>query len=279
MKKLGIAAIAALMGLPAFAADMPYKAPPPPPPPLCIWCGFYVGVNAAYGWGNRSVAFTPNDPLSTILFNTLNGAPPPLSFGTSGGAGGLQLGYNWQVDRSWVLGVEADIDASNVKGSGSSTSVNTFGIPFSETLNERITSFGTVRGRLGYLPTDNLLVYLTGGFAYGRVENTGSYVPSGGFNAVDNADKLSYVCTAGSPCFAGSSTKGGSGLTLGGGLEYALVRNVSLKAEYLYVNLGSRSVTQTAVVVIPAFPGPASFNSNFSQTTLNVVRVGVNYHF
>jgi outer membrane immunogenic protein len=53
MKKitLAIAAIAALLGTPALAADMDVKAPTPPPPPARSWTGFYVGLQGGAGWG------------------------------------------------------------------------------------------------------------------------------------------------------------------------------------------------------------------------------------
>lgn len=68
-----------------------------------------------------------------------------------------------------------------------------------------------------------------------------------------------------------------AGYTVGGGFEYAAWRNVSFKAEYLYVNLGSSSITSAA----PATPGSAvsSYGTHFSDLDFHVLRVGVNYHF
>jgi outer membrane immunogenic protein len=67
------------------------------------------------------------------------------------------------------------------------------------------------------------------------------------------------------------------GWTLGGGLEYAVWQKWTLKAEYLFVSLDSKSFTETSVPV----PGSASASivANFSRTTFNVARVGVNYRF
>jgi outer membrane immunogenic protein len=145
-------------------------------------------------------------------------------------------------------------------------------LPFASTVDEHVKWFGTVRGRLGWLPWNNLLVYGTGGFAYGLVSHTGGL--GGSFSRQgSNAD---FSCPNVSiPCFAGSSGNTATGWTAGGGVEYALWRQWSLKLEYLYVSLASNGLTETALSVL----NPASFNTNFSHTNFNVVRVGLNYQF
>jgi len=93
--------LAASFVAPAWAADMPLKAPP-----LISqsnWTGFYAGGEVGYGWGDRSAGFTPNDPVSAVLFNGtagLAGEQPianPGNVGRSGAVAGLEAGYNWQV--------------------------------------------------------------------------------------------------------------------------------------------------------------------------------------
>ena len=282
----------------ASAADLPRKAPAyAPAPPVYNWTGFYIGANIGGGWGSRDVDYSPNDGAAFGLFSpaTLSlfpaydgnqaGAPPPTSLHSSGLLGGLQLGYNWQFHRNWLIGVETDFNWSDMDDSASSGGVaiqGAVGIPFTNTVDERVKWFGTVRARLGYLPTDSLLVYVTGGFAYGKVEHSGSY----GNNDTTfsmfgvSSDFFSFSCLPGRTCFAGSSSYTATGWTVGGGLEYALWRNVTVKAEYIYVSLDSDSVTETALVVDdPQSDKPASFNANFSRTNINVVRVGLNYRF
>ena len=264
----------------ASAADLSRKAPPysQPPPLAYSWTGLYFGANIGGGWGNRHVDFSPNDPLATALFNNVNGGPPPTSFNTSGVLGGLQLGYNWQLSDNWLVGLETDFDWSGMKGSGSSSGTVKRFSPFTNTVDEKVGWFGTVRARLGYLPTSNLLAYVTGGFAYGKAEHNGSYNTTVGFVG-NNPGPNSFVCPgAGGPCFSGSSSDVATGWTLGGGLEYAFWQKWTLKAEYLYVSLDSKSVTETAVAVLPGTP-PASFNANFNRTSFNVARVGLNYRF
>jgi outer membrane immunogenic protein len=138
---------------------------------------------------------------------------------------------------------------------------------------------------LGWLPFDNLLVYGTGGFAYGRVERTGNFtlVPGpGGLTGVGQKfGAFSYDCGIGvaNPCFAGSSGDTATGWTAGGGLEWAFLPNWSLKGEYLFVSLHNDSLTETAQAVLNPGDIPASFNANFSRANYNIVRVGLNYQF
>jgi outer membrane immunogenic protein len=285
MKRLAIALLAATglsvgSGQIATAADMPVKAPAPVAAPVHNWTGFYVGANIGGGWGNRNVDFSPNDPLTLDFF-----AMPAISFRASGVLGGLQLGYNWQFNRNWLLGLEADFDGSGMDGSGSNSVITNFGPgglePFTQTVNEKIKWFGTVRMRLGYLPTDNLLAYVTGGYAYGRVEHTGTYTDNGtgiGITLGAPSGSFSFVCTATSTCFSGSSSDVATGWTVGGGLEYAIWQHWTLKAEYLYVSLEGKSVTETAVS-FSSGSTPASFNANYNRASFNVGRVGVNYRF
>jgi outer membrane immunogenic protein len=274
---------------PARAADMPRKAPPAPAP-IMPWAGFYAGGHVGGGRATRDVSYTPNDPLSALLISGTGGVTGeqpifPNSFGMSGITGGLAAGYNWQFNRAWLVGVEADFSVSDIKGTGTSTSILAASplltIPQTVTEQQRIDWYGTVRARFGWLATDNLLLFATGGFAYGRVSTSGVYAtisPPGTFTG-GPVGGFSFSCALGSACFVGpssSSTK--TGWTAGAGAEWMFARRWSLKAEYQYVNLGSDVVTLTAVA---AFPGttPSSFTANFALDDFHVGRIGVNYHF
>lgn len=284
MKKLilaGTTFVALLAASSALAADvaplMPVKASIAP---TWSWAGFYIGANVGGGWGSRDVNHAANDPAATAFFAAAVGGAPP-SFKSSGALGGVQLGYNWQFNNRWLVGVETDLNWSGLDGDSSSAGT-VLGVPVTATADENIKWFGTVRARLGYLSTDNLLTYVTGGFAYGRVEHTGRIVNNSattGFGI--GAGGISVSCNAGTACFAGSSSSMSTGWTAGAGFEYAIWKNVTFKAEYLYVSLGSDSVTETALAVDPFSPADArsSFNVNFSRTNFNVARVGLNYHF
>ena len=179
MKKLLVACIAAaaLYGAPALAADMPVKAPPLPPAPVYGWTGSYVGVNIGYSWGRSSSDY------SAVSAN--NGFVPET---TSDSAnineviGGGQVGYNYQFSQSYLAGIEADIQASGERGSGDPlVCTNPLACDFgniNDSYTEKLEWFGTVRGRLGYLATPNVLVYGTGGFAYGDLKRDDNYIYS-----------------------------------------------------------------------------------------------------
>jgi|GEM_PF-4836149 len=154
-------AIAALIAVPASAADMPLKAPPAPPAPAWSWAGFYFGGNVGGGWHDHSVPFygdggAGNDLLSRTFDGTLNfnAVPRSQSMRSSGVIGGGQIGYNWQAAPTWVLGLETDIQGSGVRGSA--TTIPPPGtVPGSLTSNQRLDWFGTLRGRLGVVASDD----------------------------------------------------------------------------------------------------------------------------
>lgn len=284
MKTFLIAA-AALFGFTAaqaadIAARPTIKAPPLAP--AYNWTGFYAGVNAGYGFGDQTVGFAGGDPLIRAFtagtgFGT--GTPiPSASYDLKGVTGGVQFGYNVQIAPQWVAGLETDF--SGVDFNASAASVFGFGIRAGNSIaaSQKADWFGTLRGRLGWLPTDTLLVYGTGGLAYGQVKETLVFNQNG--SGGGDGYGFGYQCNGtGAGCFAGSSSKVAVGYSAGAGLEYAISRNFTLRAEYLYVNLGSTSAR--AFTVVPRAGGfaPASFVANFGDLNFNVVRAGVNYRF
>ncbi|HXY59243.1 MAG TPA: outer membrane beta-barrel protein [Methylocystis sp.] len=251
MKKLSIAAIllAATGAGSAQAADLPsMKAPPPPPPPV-LWTGFYGGLNIGGAWSDSGVSnnFAPVAILTMTAPTPPqcqwwcwggnwggNWAPVPTPGGgvvffptvnssSAGGVGGGgQIGYNYQLGVSFLIGVEADFQG---------TSIGSF---------ERLPWFGTVRGRAGYLFTPTLLIYGAGGFAYGEVDHQ---------------------------LWGISDTR--TGWTAGGGLEWMFTPNWSAKVEYLHVDLSGGG-----------WQGNWGWNWGWhDHPQINLVRVGVNYHF
>ncbi|NUJ79138.1 porin family protein [Methylocystis sp. FS] len=287
MKRIFVTLALALTASTALAADLPsYKAPPPPPPPPPpLWTGFYVGLNAGGTWANSNSVNVSSIPV----FNAgVGGAQPfqatitALSTFSAGGGnnsgfiGGGQIGYNWQFYNSFVAGVEADI-----QGIATSNQNTTFAgallIPgFAQstgsisTVNRSIDYLGTVRGRLGWLFTPTLLVYGTGGLAYGGVTSNTSI-----FQALIPNSIQTPVWGG-----AGSFSDTRVGWTAGGGLEWMFWPNWSAKVEYLYYDLGNVSYATSPLVTL-AGNAPFTFNVVQSQTRFNgnIVRAGVNYHF
>ena len=175
--------------------------------------------------------------------------------------GGGQIGYNWQVGNLWVFGFETDFQGSGGKGSDSfiKTGVdicndNCIAV-VNGTLETKILWFGTARGRFGVLVSPALLLYATGGLAYGRISASGT-----------GAENL----TPASWSFGTSVTK--TGLALGAGFEGTIPTfgNLTWKFEYLHIDFGTLGGTG----VTPNFT--STYNWSTSVTD-NIVRVGVNY--
>jgi outer membrane immunogenic protein len=162
MKKILVAGIAAaaFCCAPAIAADMPVKAPPMVTP-MFNWSGFYVGLEAGYGWGKSAVCEAFCVPAHNV----------------DGFVGGGTLGYNWQpIGNPWVFGIETDWSYAHVKGMHASVpGFNCVGGCESD-----VSRFGTARGRIG-VAFGQFLPYVTGGVAYGKVH--GALLNAGDGNA------------------------------------------------------------------------------------------------
>jgi outer membrane immunogenic protein len=176
-----------------------------------------------------------------------------------GVVGGIQAGYNYQMG-CFVVGIEADFSGSGMSGSQSISPIPmNIGGPASGILSthENINWYGTLRPRLGYTVTPTVLIYATGGLAYGDVSYSGNLNFGPGI--------IQYPASL-------STTK--VGWALGGGVEYAISKCWTVKAEYLYMDLGSES----------AIAGPTVYNPPWGEayrweTTANIFQIGVNYKF
>lgn len=253
----------AIAANPVFAADLPVKAiAAPAMAPVYNWAGFYAGVNGGYGWSNNGVDMDPNaSPGALIRFN-IGLFPASVGGAPRGGLGGVQFGYNFQSG-TLVYGVEADLDLANIKGSGSVLTplpVIGPGVSTTTAASKKISSFGTLRARIGSARFDRSLIYATGGLAYARTQ-------------LDTSLIASFGCGPVGICASDSTTSWRAGWTVGAGWEYAFAANWSGKVEYLYYDLGTQSHT---------FTDPTASSILFGSTTrLNgsIVRVGLNYLF
>jgi outer membrane immunogenic protein len=210
----------------------------------------------------------------------VGGCPPAASFNLGGALGGLQAGYNWLLNRGILVGVETDLDWAGIRGTGTSNFV--FGAfppaPSNFVASQRIDWFGTIRGRLGYFPMDRLLAYATGGFAYGGIAENVALNTRAGNNLFTATAGFQCSFTTGSNCFLGNSVRVAPGWAAGGGIEYAMWNNVSVKAEYLFVSL-DKDVVNVVAQSTGGSGTPASFSAAFSRPEFHVIRLGVNYKF
>ena len=272
MKKLVAALITvALSSITASAADLaprPYTKAPAIVAPVYNWTGFYVGLNAGGAW-NESNA-TTTTVFSPTGYFAATSVPAIAVAGNqninrTGFTGGLTGGYNWQVSNA-VLGIEADFNYFGIRGSTSSTALYPCCAPTNFTVNTSVSSdwLATVRGRVGFLATPALLLYGTGGLAVANVK--ANYLFTDTFSLANESAAI-------------SSTR--YGWTAGAGAEYALMSGWSIKAEYLYVDLGRASTTSTNLTAFN--PGGAAFPTSVFTHTVdlrsNIVRAGINYKF
>ncbi|HEY5067541.1 MAG TPA: outer membrane beta-barrel protein [Xanthobacteraceae bacterium] len=245
---------------PAFAADMAVKASPPVVATAFSWTGCYVGGNAGGAWGNSNVTLMETgaflDPLShnppaDVAFSNALGSP---GIRMSGFTGGGQVGCNYQAG-SFVFGIEGDGEYTGLSGSAAATATLPIAkLAASATTSVSSHSLFTVRPRAGFA-VDRTLFYVTGGYAGGNVTYSESMSQRAG------------VSTGGTV----SSTQ--SGWTIGGGIEYAMTNNWTIKGEYLYVNLGSVGFAG-ANIVMPTFT-----TANSATFKENIGRLGLNYKF
>lgn len=225
------------------------------------WTGFYAGLNAGYAFGDTNASTTGQAAVNN---NTVaDGARPAYTrLNKDGFIGGGQLGFNWQDSGSAIVyGVELDLQDADVRDVRNNVTVGTaFPGTRNNLFREELEWFGTARGRIGY-DLNGILLYGTGGLAYGGVNNSANF---------------SGPLPAAVPQFQGGINNTKYGWTVGGGLEYALDTNWSVKTEYLYYDLGSNSVP---VGVIPGSGGAGTgYNVNFNNYG-HIARVGLNYKF
>ncbi len=203
----------------ASASDLPTTKGPPayiPPPPVFTWTGLYAGGQVGYQWG------TTNTNIYTDPGTFLTSLP---GYSPNGVAGGVHVGYNYQIGQ-FVVGVEGDADGSSYYGSQSSLGTT----PAFTSYSTRIPVEGSIRGRVG-VAWDRALAYATGGLAIADIEN--SYASPGFVNPIG-----AFFAPPRAPGYdAFSATR--IGWTVGGGVEYALDNNWSVRGEYRYTDYGS----------------------------------------
>ncbi len=249
---------------PLNAADLRRDRPVAPaftsPVAVQNWTGAYLGGNIGYAFGGSEKAQTIGTPGFVGLIPG-GIVPGQLKLRRDSVVGGAQAGYNFQAGRV-VFGLEADIQALNAGKQATFTGNPVLGTPLTTRAKSELSYLGTVRGRVGFLPADNLLLYLTGGLAYGGVKSSASVngvlAPGLSWNGSRNETQVGYA--------------------LGAGAEYKLNANWSVKGEYLFYDLGRQTVRTTPnAAAAAAVPGVA-YDARI-KTSGHILRAGVNYAF
>jgi high affinity Mn2+ porin len=239
---IGIAAITALIGTSALAADMAVKAPPQLS--AYDWTGFYLGGHMGYAWGNSNWSTTGASGKFSL-------AEPIDVFSETGSFYvGLQAGYDYMLPNRYVIGVEGDVsfpsfpNLSGISIGGTST-FSTLAIG-AGSYSETALAFGTLRGRIGYAP-GNWLFYATGGFAWSYNQATLTQLASG-------VTDMPFLWRL--------------GWTAGVGIEAPVAPHWTARLEYLFTDYGNSNIFFAN--------NGQSFTSNFS---LQELRAGLNYQF
>ena len=263
----------------AVAAD--FGAPPAP----YSWTGVYFGLNGGLGWDNTKTnysyssipapsppgfedVFGAGGPLNVTGDSAVQSAIAdgylPVSLGDSSstfGAIGAQFGYNYQMQQM-VIGFEADLDwADGVRSANFVAPPNIASLTNVGHQSAGLQWLGTARLRAGYA-FDRALIFATGGVAFG------------GIKAESSASEFDGANT---DIFAGSASGAKVGYALGGGVEYAFAANMSLKAEYLYYDLGKADYAVAAANAIAE--GEGLFVNASQRLDGSLVRIGLNVRY
>lgn len=328
-----LSALAAIISSSAFAADLP-SLKSAPAAPVSSWTGAYAGLNIGYNFGNNGPVNVTATNAPWIFGNGASlGSTAPIAPGTlnssnvaglsysgstintqSGVIGGAQFGYNLQFDPKYMVGFETDFQGAGITG-GSTIKGGAYGVqPYQGPGNSNPTAgaitsamgssqiqggvnwLGTVRGRFGFIYSPSLLLYGTGGFAYGGAyanisQNANEYVLHQQNLSVSPSVPTSPFVNPGQNLWFGNTNQSQVlfGWTAGAGAEWKFMTNWSVKAEALYWDLGRMTVNTStfgSTVYVPTnAPAPWFWNNNFGwgkasvQYSGIIARAGVNYHF
>ena len=245
LKTLIAVPFAVLMATTASAADLG-----PETGPITSWTGFYAGLQLGGGFGD-----TGTFALSPFTAGLQNAFAPGFDGDFDNGVvGGAHIGYDQQFDRV-VLGGILDLTFTDLGDKQEGRSIT----PATYTIGRDLDYFATLRARLGYLVTDDVLLYATGGLAYGDVDFSYSQPGSG----------------------ARTTTSGGQdsdfGYTVGAGFETKLTQQISLGVEYLYTNLGGNDF-KANLVGGPFGAGTTGFGTS-EDFDFHTVQLKLTYRF
>ncbi|HLH87962.1 MAG TPA: outer membrane beta-barrel protein [Xanthobacteraceae bacterium] len=234
----------------AHAADLPFLSPAPAA--YYRWEGGYIGGNFGYAFGHSDFG------LVGFPATSFGGVIPPVPTSTraptNGFVGGLQAGYLHQID-ALVFGFEGDFTVTDVSGVSNASGTATGGLGYGLNQRQNVPWLSTLRGRVGWAPNDQYMLYASGGLALGDVRTQSNLTFNNGLT------------------FSGSREDIRAGWAAGVGAEYALSPSTSVTLDYLHFDLGNATVVGLPNV-------SASFEAHTSAALHgDILRVGFNYRF
>lgn len=237
--------------IPAAVADTA-NAAPPVPAPSTIWSGFYIGANlGVLSQQSRLDSFLPTSGASNYCFT--NDCTFRDTQHATGVLGGVQIGYNF-LDGRLLYGLEIDFNLSSAKDTVRSPTTASGYTYNSET---GIEALSTIRGRIGYMFMPNTAVYATGGLAIAKTR-----------------DAVQQIDTFTGASYSWAKANWRLGLVIGGGIEYALSRNLSIRGEALYYDLGQKDLVTTGTEF-----GTTEAAGVHDRMNGVIARIGINYAF
>jgi opacity protein-like surface antigen len=262
------------------AADFPpYSVSKSPIIGSFDWEGFYVGGHIGSATDNTSFTQT-----NVSWFDLPGGFPPATSsvstgesgsLGSTNVTGGLQMGYNWLIPGSFLVGIEADISGT---GLSSTTLTSPPGIPADvASWTEKLDVYGSARARLGWVAND-WLFYGTGGFGWAYDKFTRNQLTAT-FSKVNPPFVDPSALQAGSTV---TSSHFRPGWVVGAGIEWAVARTWTVKLEYLHFDTTSETLSSGHFSLLgPGVNNPtsATVTANQGNLTIDTVRVGFNHTF
>lgn len=252
MLALGLFASTALCTS-AFAADLAAPAASPDVVVETTWSGFYAGLEAGYAFGDKAEYDFQDDFLNFVLGDDVFGV---LENDLDGFLGGVYAGFNYQTG-NFVLGLEGSFAGADISGSelGDPTGI---GLITAETETE-INWLATATARVGYLVSDNFLIFAKGGAAFAEIDSKGAvdFI----FNDILTID----------------ASETALGFTVGAGGEFKIAENWSAKVEYNYVRFDDVDFSGDVALFSGAIPvGEYDYTADVD---LHLVKAGIAYHF